>query len=90
MQRLELLVLFIAALVVLAAVGLAVGRRDGHGHLRAQLLLGTAIGVTAALVILVLSVDLVPDQLEATVRPWVVAVVTVVMIGGLVLRIARR
>lgn len=90
MQRLELAVLVVAALVVLAAVGLALGRRDGHGHFRAQLLLGAAIGVAAALVVLVLSVDLVPDQIEATLRPWVVVAVTVVMIGGLVLRAARR
>lgn len=90
MQRLELSLLVLAVLAALVAAGLLAGRRRPHGHLAVQLGLGLAIGAAAALVVLVSSVDLVPDDMEA--GPWItlLGAFGLLGIGGLILRVARH
>lgn len=90
MQRVELAAIVIIASTVLVVFALDRLRRSGRQTLWLQVLVGSAIGLVAALVVLVLSVDLVPDDLETALGPVVVVVITGVAIAGSAIRLARR
>jgi hypothetical protein len=91
MQRVELLMVGLAAISMLAVFGSSLGRLGRSARLSAQLVLGGACGLLAGIVVLVLTIDLVPDPIEAAVGPWVYPVLAVAVAGGaLVLRAAYR
>jgi hypothetical protein len=90
MQRIELAVLIVAVLVLLVMLALRQLRHGSHDAAWLQVLAGAAVGLVAAFVVLVLSVDLVPDEIESSVGPWVVVAVTIVAVAGSAIRLARR
>jgi len=90
MQRVELLIIFATVAGVLILLALRRSRDGEHGGPVLQVVVGSAIGLTAAFIVLVLNVDLIPDQVESTIGPFVVVAITSIAIVGTVLRLARR
>ena len=82
MQRVELLAVGIVMLSALAAIGSSFGRHGRSARLAPQMLLGGACGLLAATVVLVMTIDLVPDAVEAAAGPWVVPVLAIAIAGG--------
>jgi hypothetical protein len=90
MQRVELISIFAIALAVLATISIARSRVGDHGNPYLQIFSGLLVGGVAAFIVLVLNVDLVPDDLEAAAGPWVVVLITLGIATGTVIRLARR
>lgn len=90
MQRIELAVIIIVVLALLIMFALQQLRHGKHDAPWLQVLTGATVGLVAAFVVLVLSVDLIPDDVEASVGPLVVVAVTIVAIAGSAIRLARR
>jgi uncharacterized membrane protein YjjP (DUF1212 family) len=79
-----------AATVIGLTVTVLLGRRLGHPSALWQLLTGLAVGLIAALFVLALSVDLVPDDLEPAMMRVGSAVLAASVVALLVYRMARR
>lgn len=88
MQRIELVLLVWSAGMVVVALAIHRIRRDRLG-LPARLLIGLVIGGIAGFVVLALQMDLVPDDLEATLLPVVVAGLSAAAVWGTWRRLAH-
>ena len=90
MQDLELILLSVAVLIGVAYVGALLVRRGAADNPVAGLLLGVIPAVIAVTVILINTLDLVPDDVEQPL--WIVAVIviSVGLIVGTSYRLARR
>jgi predicted membrane channel-forming protein YqfA (hemolysin III family) len=75
----------------LAAFAILLNHVDpGQPRRWTRALIGLAPGLVGAVLVGTLITDLVPDGLEATITPWVVAIATVVVVGLTVMNLARR
>ena len=89
MQRIELILLVLSAGVVVVGLAIHRIRRDRLGIL-GRVLIGLVAGIIAGLVVLALQMDLIPDTLEATLLPVVVAGLTAAAIWGTWHRLVRE
>jgi hypothetical protein len=88
MERFELLLLVASVGLVVVTFGIERLRRGDLGF-AGRVGLGLAAGTAAALVVLALQIDLVPDEVEAIALPVVVIVLTIGAAWGTWLRLAR-
>jgi hypothetical protein len=87
MQNLDVVGAIVATAIVVVAVAVRLsGRQSRLGELAA----GVIVGGLAALMVLVLVSDVVPDNAEAVVRPLFFAMISVVIVGGVWTTVARR
>jgi hypothetical protein len=89
MERIELVLLVGSAAVVTVVLTIRRIRRD-HLGLPGQVLIGLVTGAVAGAVVLALQIDLIPDELEAAVLPFVVVALTAAAAWGTWYRLARE
>lgn len=87
MQNLDVAVALVAAVVV---VMFLLVRRPGRPSRLQETTAAALVGVLAALFVLVVVSDAVPDSAEAVLRPLFFLFIAVLLAGGLWLGLARR
>ncbi len=90
MQALEVLLMAAGALVVVAwATAQTLGRHDTD-HPAPRFLLGIVPGAIGLVIVLIFSLDVIPDEIEGTLWIGVAVMISVLTILGTLYRFARH
>lgn len=90
MQALEVLLLAAGALVVVAWVTAQYLRRHDADHPASRFLLGVVPGAIGVVIVLIFSLDVIPDEVEGTLWIGLAVMISVLAILGTLYRFARH